>query len=350
MLEDKKQISLNNTDLLRIKSHGLSVDKDPLVTINMEQEVGITVDELSDLLKLEMVKGLGPQKLKAIFEEGYNPKALLNNPGLLHIPGKSGENFKRLIAETANQDSSAAIRRAKLNISNSYKNKSIILTYNHPLYPKIVFRSNYPVPILYARGNISILSSVKTVACVGSRKIRLPYSELHRKFAQCASELKFTLVSGFAVGADKIGHEAIVRAGGYTVCVMAGGLDRPFPPENRQLWEEFLSGNKAVFVSESPFGGRASGLTLRKRNKLIAAFSLGVLVSQSGAKGGAMNAFRFCIEQHKPVATFSPEGTEDTSGNELISACTKVPVATFTSQAEDRKSWSQWLQQLSFSI
>jgi DNA protecting protein DprA len=288
--------------------------------------------------------------MKAVFEDGYSPKSLLNNPGLLRIPGKLGENIKRLISEIANQDSCAAIRRAKLYISNSYKYKSVILTYKHPLYPKIVFRSNYPVPILYARGNKSIFSTDKTVACVGSRKIRLPYSELHREFAQCSSEMKFTLVSGFALGADKIGHEAVVRAGGYTICVMAGGLDRPFPPENKQLWEEFLNGNRAVFVSESPFGGRASGLTLRKRNKLIVAFSLGVLVSQSGAKGGAMNAFRFCVEQHKPVATFSTEGTEDTSGNELISACTKVPVATFKSQIEDRRSWSQWLQKLLFSI
>jgi predicted Rossmann fold nucleotide-binding protein DprA/Smf involved in DNA uptake len=78
---------------------------------------------------------------------------------------------------------------------------------------------------------------------------------------------------------------------------MPGGLDRPFPPENRSLWEDFLSYPGAAFVSEFPFGTRASSLTLRKRNKLIVAFARAVLVSQSSADGGAMNAYRFAAER-----------------------------------------------------
>lgn len=84
------------------------------------------------------------------------------------------------------------------------------------------------------------------------------------------------------------------------------------------MWDDFLKYDGAVLVSEFPFGARTSSLTLRKRNKLIVAFARGVLISQSSATGGAMNAYRFAREQKKPVATFAGNGAADVSGNELI--------------------------------
>ena len=86
-------------------------------------------------------------------------------------------------------------------------------------------------------------------------------------------------------------------------------------------------------------------MTLRKRNKLIVAASLGVVVSQSSVKGGAMNAYRFAVEQRKPVATLESDGTDQTSGNELIRA--KGPSASvFSADRADKDAWGQWLRRL----
>ena len=126
------------------------------------------------------------------------------------------------------------------------------------------------------------------------------------------------MVSGFALGADSVAHRAARDAGGSTVCVMPCGLDRPFPPENRTLWAEFNDYRGAVLLSEFPFGTAAASLTLRKRNKTIVGLALGALIGQSSPKGGAMNAFRFALEQRKPIATFSPDDNEDTGGNRKI--------------------------------
>jgi len=330
----------------------VEVTKEQRFEINplMEDEVGITAEDLSYLLRLEGVKGLGPQKFKSAFAAGLRPRDLLDDPKLLRIEGKRGDELQRLITEAADQDGQILVGRAKKYIAQAHHYGAQILTYWHPLYPGIVFRSNYPTPILFARGDIDVLATSKAVACVGSRKIRPPYSDQHQGFAKYASQLGFTIVAGFAMGADSIGHRSAVNAGGSTICVMAGGLDRPFPPENKPLWEEFLHSRRVVFVSEAPFGARAVGLTLRKRNKLIVAFSLGVLVSQSAEKGGSMNAYRFSIEQHKPVATFSDDGTEDTLGNREISHSLRVPVSVFSVKERDYGGWQRWLQQLSYSI
>jgi predicted Rossmann fold nucleotide-binding protein DprA/Smf involved in DNA uptake len=97
-------------------------------------------------------------------------------------------------------------------------------------------------------------------------------------------------------------------------------------------------------VTESSFGTSASSLTLRKRNKLIVAFSRGVLVAQSSAKGGAMNAYRFAIEQRKPVATFLTDGSADASGNSNIPEYENALVLQSEPEAFER-----WLQVLSSS-
>jgi predicted Rossmann fold nucleotide-binding protein DprA/Smf involved in DNA uptake len=83
---------------------------------------------------------------------------------------------------------------------------------------------------------------------------------------------------------------------------------------------------------------------------VIVALSLGVLISQSSSKGGAMNAFRFALEQQKRIATFSPDGTDDTSGNTEISEESKVPTTVFPSGSDQEGKYIKWLRDLSSSI
>ena len=125
-----------------------------------------------------------------------------------------------------------------------------------------------------------------------------------------------------------------------------------FPPENKRLWDDLLNYRGAVFLTEFGFGSRASALNLRKRNKLIVACALGVLVSQSAAKGGAMNAFRFALEQKKRIATFESEATSNsgpedaTSGNEEIRKSDKAMARVFSSQSPTEMDYAQWLSTL----
>ena len=129
---------------------------------------------------------------------------------------------------------------------------------------------------------------------------------------------------------------------------MPSGLDRPFPPENRAFWRDLMSYPKAALVSEFPFGTSASALTLRKRNKLIVAFGRGVLMSQSSDKGGAMNAYRFAIEQKKPIATFRADNEPDTTGNLFIAESKNHLVQVFENAPDQAHEYQQWLRKLSF--
>jgi DNA processing protein len=319
--------------------------------LSTDSSRGIALADLSALYLLSSVRGFGPQKFKQLHESKLTPSKVLHDPSLLPFGGKRGDTFREAVSQlpatTAARDCEA---RAERQLEAARKYGGQIMTYDHPAYPPNLYASNYPLPILYVRGGPEVLKHRPVVACVGSRKVRPPYSELQSQFARVASRAGWGVVSGFALGADTIGHRAAVEEGGITICVMPGGLDRPFPPENKSLWEQLLDYPKAVFVSEYAFGTRAAALTLRKRNKLIVAFSCGVVIAQSSASGGAMNAYRFALEDKKPVATFKADASSDLSGNELIeSKLTSELVADrgrvfpLTSSDEEYQSWLRTL-------
>ncbi len=310
----------------------------------------INEKSLADLYLLDSVKGFGPQKFKALFDAGIEPGEVLADPQRLPVEGKVGEKLRDHLCKISEAEITECRKRAARQLVIAQKTGAMILTYRHARYPNWLLRGSHPLPILYVRGNVEVLANPLAVACVGSRRLRPPYDQLHRRFVEVACGRGFAIASGFALGADTAGHERSFEVGGQTVCVMPSGLDRPFPPENKPLWGKLLEYPGAAFVSEFPFGTSAAALTLRKRNKLIVALSLGVLISQSSASGGAMNAFRFAIEQKKPIATFAADGTDDCSGNALIEHETSVPVSTFPIDPDHSRDFEPWLRTLSSSI
>ena len=301
---------------------------------------------LGALYALERVTGFGPVKFRAMHEAGVDPVAAIERPDLLPFKGRIGDKLRRAIQSLSPADLTAAQARALDQLERAQELSASILTHGEPSYPERLYVSNNPVPVLYVRGDSSIWDDRAAVAVVGSRNTREPYASGVRRFAAVAARNGVLVVSGFAMGADSMGHKAALKAGGCTVCVMPCGLDKVFPPENRGLWEELLAHPNAVFVSEFGFGQRASSLLLRKRNKLIVALVQGVIVAQSAVDGGAMNAYRFGREQKKPVTTFSNDGSKETTGNAVIETDNQPGGFGLESPCDDSE-YETWLQRLS---
>lgn len=319
-----------------------------LVNERVEERLDLTVSDLAAILAVEAVKGFGPQKFRELYESGVTPADVIASPSRLPTKGSRGEAFRKALGALTQDEMRTHRARAVRQLVRAYQFGAVILTYSSSSYPRNIWRSNNPVPVLYVKGDPGILADPVAVACVGSRQTAGKYADRHHEFAAFAASRGFTIVSGFALGADTIGHKAARQVGGKTLCVMPCGLDRPFPPENRGLWNELAHYQGATMVSEFPFGTAASSLTLRKRNKTIVAASLGVLLSQSSDKGGAMNAYRFAQEQHKPVATFESDGSDQTSGNRIVEGMHFF--GTFPAERADEDAWGQWLRELSSSI
>lgn len=307
----------------------------------------LDVERLAALHLLTSVQGLGPVAALEVYRRNLSPEDILARPERYPLQGKRADQVIAGIRAITAADRDVARAFAQTQVERAKALGVLIMTYDHPHYPPLVKESNDPQPILWVRGASEMLAGRDAVACVGSRGLRDPYKTLHADFARAAAAAGFAVVSGFALGADSEGHRAAFEAGGNTVCVMPCGVDLVFPPENRPLWRDLVRSGRAAIISEFPLGRRAESLTLKKRNKLIVAAARGVLVSQSAADGGAMNAYRFAVEQKKALATFAPDGTGETTGNVVVRDERSVRSTSFPLQASDAGSrYAKWLRAL----
>ncbi|MER2635960.1 MAG: DNA-processing protein DprA, partial [Rhizobiaceae bacterium] len=97
---------------------------------------------------------------------------------------------------------------------------------------------------------------------------------------------------------DTAAHAASLATG--TVGVLAGGLDRPYPPENVALAGEIAARGGAL-VSEMPFGWEPRAQDFPRRNRLIAGMSLGLVVVEAAKRSGSLISARLAGEMGRLV-------------------------------------------------
>jgi DNA processing protein len=167
------------------------------------------------------------------------------------------------------------------------------------LYPeKLLKISKYPQK-LYVMGNVKLLNN-KCVAMVGSRD-NTSYGEYYAsKFSNALSKAGITVVSGLAIGIDRICHENSMYEKGKTIAVLGSGFNNIYPEENIKLLKEILK-NKGAVVSEYP---PETGINLSKfpiRNRIIAGLSECTIVVEAKARSGSSVTARHAFEQGKKV-------------------------------------------------
>lgn len=182
-------------------------------------------------------------------------------------------------------------------------------------YPEALARLDPAPPLIWVKGNREVLQR-PSVAVVGARNA----SALGRRFAsQIAAELGaagFSVASGLARGIDAAAHEGATKTG--TIAVMAGGLDRIWPPENGKLSEDLQE--FGCLLSEMPMGLEAQARHFPRRNRLIAGVSLGVVVVEAALHSGSLITARYAVEANREVFAVpgSPLDPRARGSNDLI--------------------------------
>ena len=166
-----------------------------------------------------------------------------------------------------------------------------------PDYPEALRAGDTPPPLLAIRGRASTAAG-PCVGIVGSRNASLAGTKLAGQLAAAIGRSGYAVVSGLARGIDAAAHRASLGTG--TVACMAGGLDKPFPPENVPLMEEIMERGGAV-ISEMPFGWQPRARDFPRRNRLIAGLSLGVLAVEAARRSGSLITARLANEMGRLV-------------------------------------------------
>ncbi|MDR2565772.1 MAG: DNA-processing protein DprA [Bifidobacteriaceae bacterium] len=108
------------------------------------------------------------------------------------------------------------------------------------------------------------------------------------------------IVSGGAFGIDAAAHRAALAQGGFTVAVMAGGVDRFYPAGNDGLLKAVAQ--EGAVVSELPPGAAPRRERFLARNRLIAAMALVTVVTEAGWRSGSQRTAAVAAELLRPVA------------------------------------------------
>ncbi len=127
----------------------------------------------------------------------------------------------------------------------------------------------------------------RAVAIVGTRASTAYGEHVAADLAAGLVERDVTVVSGGAYGIDGAAHRATLATDGFTVAVLAAGIDIPYPAGHAALLHRI--GGQGLVVSEYPPGVRPARHRFLTRNRLVAALSGATVVVEAGARSGAAN-------------------------------------------------------------
>jgi DNA processing protein len=239
-----------------------------------------------------LVKGIGAVRFQAVLNYFGDPQIAWGAPTeALRQAGLSDKIIENLV-RTRDQ-----VDLDKLWEEMEQKNISILIQQDES-YPKRLNEIDQPPPVLYTQGNINP-DDEWSVAIVGTRRVTAYGRQVAEDIAGRLARNGLTIISGLARGVDSIAHQAALDAGGRTLAVLGSGLDRIYPPENRQLAEQ-IKANGAIISEFSP-NTPPEASNFPQRNRLISGLSLAVLVIEAGIKSGALITAAFAADQGREV-------------------------------------------------
>lgn len=175
-----------------------------------------------------------------------------------------------------------------------------LVTPEHPHWPNRMndLAENAPVA-LWVRGNSEILTDEKTTAIVGARAATGYGEHITIEIAAGLVDRGHTIASGAAYGIDGMAHRAALASGGRTIAYLAGGVDRFYPAGHDALLTRIAEAG--AVVSELPCGAAPTRWRFLQRNRLIAANSSAVLVTEAGWRSGSLGTASHAATLGRPV-------------------------------------------------
>jgi DNA processing protein len=143
------------------------------------------------------------------------------------------------------------------------------------------------------------LMALRSVAIVGARACTRYGEWIAREWSAQLAKDDVTVISGGAYGIDAAAHRGALTVDGVTICVLAGGVDAPYPRGNEGLFAEIV--DRGLLVSEAPPGETVRRRRFLTRNRLIAALASATCVVEAAHRSGSVTTASNAAELNRPV-------------------------------------------------
>ncbi|WEV61257.1 DNA-processing protein DprA [Streptococcaceae bacterium ESL0729] len=259
------------------------------------------------ILSLQLLKGVGNKTIVKMLKEKKQEILATKNFDQNFLDSLKIRAITSGLEKTLRSWSNLKLEAANI-IELAFKEGIAIL---HPFmadYPqRLLTNDNFP-PVLFCKGDVSLLNSQKMVAIIGTRKPTELGEKLGFRLSTILSQDGYTIVSGLAVGCDTLGHEGAVVNNGKTIAVLPTPIDAPvYPKDNQKLANEILD-KGGLLLSEYPPGKKLQGRELISnlvaRDEWQAGLSDGVIAIETSVSGGTNHAIKHAISTKTPLAVF----------------------------------------------
>ena len=202
-------------------------------------------------------------------------------------------------------------------IANSVSNASAILAFaaeelelmqkeniNYVFYKD----DNYPsrllhIPdaplLLYTRGNIN-LNPERIISVVGTRKPTAYGRSVTEEIISTLAPYDVTIVSGLAYGIDITAHKQSLQCMMPTIGVMGSGMGNIYPDSHVPVAEKMML--HGGIMTEFNYHTGPDAVNFPMRNRIVAGMCDGLVVIESGVKGGSMITAVLGNDYNKDVA------------------------------------------------
>jgi len=263
-----------------------------------------TVDLYSDtetlkyLFFLTRVNKLGNVRINSLINLFKSPQAVfeadllsLKNSEILSV--KDLKNF-----EETRSDRKKLEKEFEKLLSVCESKKINIVTIFDKDYPDNL-KSIYDAPVLlYYKGRLTENDNF-SIGIVGTRTPTEYGKAVCEKFSEDFSKMNIPLLSGLAKGVDSICHKTACKLDNVNYAILGCGVDVVYPPENKKLYDEVIE--KGAVISEYLPGSFPDKPNFPRRNRIISGISVGTIIIESAAKGGALITANFALDQGREV-------------------------------------------------
>jgi len=216
----------------------------------------------------------------------------------------------------------------------------------YKINPLFITDKNYPQRLLncydsplmlYYRGNADLNTS-RIIAIVGTRNHSDYGKIVCEKLLEDLKHANVLVVSGLAFGIDTIAHKAAIKNNLQTVGVLAHGLDRIYPPPNKTLAKQMAV--QGGLLTEFTSNTNPDKQNFPKRNRIVAGMCDGLVVVESGKKGGSLITSELANGYNKDV--FAIPGRTNDLKSEGCNYLIKNNKASLVTNATDLLEMMNW--------
>lgn len=210
--------------------------------------------------------------------------------------GSLAEVWQGLEIDATQKD--AFIESAKQQYELYQKQDIQVLSIGQDDYPSSLLAVKDAPIVVFTKGLKELLNQ-PMVAVVGSRNANDYGSEITQMLVSQLVAQGWVIASGMAQGIDSIAHQTTVASGGQTVAVLGYSFDSLGSQANQSLVKRITQ--NGLFVSQFNTDTQPQKFTFPIRNRLLAALSQAVIVTQATKHSGSLLTAQAAIDYNKPV-------------------------------------------------